>query len=40
MNIMENIPHALDVYAQRALKYDFTLIYDFTIIETGGLSVV
>jgi hypothetical protein len=33
---MENIPHALDVHAQRVLKYIFILIYDFTIIETGG----
>ena len=39
MNILENIPHALDVHAQRVLKYNFILIYDFTIIETGGFNV-
>ena len=38
-NILENIPHALDVHAQRVLKYNFILIYDFTIIETGGFNV-
>jgi hypothetical protein len=37
-NILENIPHALDVHAQRVLKYNFILIYDFTIIETGGFN--
>jgi hypothetical protein len=36
---LENIPHALDVHAQRVLKYDFILIHDFTIIETGGFNV-
>ena len=36
---MENIPHALDVHAQRVLKYNFILIYDFTIIETGRFNV-
>ena len=36
---MENIPYALDVHAQRALKYNFMLIYDFTIIETGRFNV-
>jgi hypothetical protein len=25
---LENIPHALDVHAQRVLKYNFILIYD------------
>jgi hypothetical protein len=30
-NILENIPHALDVHAQWVLKYNFILIYDFTI---------
>jgi hypothetical protein len=39
MNILENIPHALDVHAQRVLKYNFILIYDFTIIETGRFNV-
>jgi hypothetical protein len=38
-NILENIPHALDVHAQRVLKYNFILIYDFTIIETGRFNV-
>ena len=38
-NILENIPHALDVHAQRVLKYNFIIIYDFTIIETGGCNV-
>jgi hypothetical protein len=38
-NILENIPHALDVHAQTVLNYNFILIYDFTIIETGGFSV-
>ena len=38
-NILENIPHALDVHAQRVLKYNFILIYDFTIIETGRFKV-
>ena len=38
-NILENIPLALDVHAQRVLKYNFILIYDFTIIETGGFNV-
>jgi hypothetical protein len=38
-NILENIPHALDVHAQRVLKYNFILINDFTIIETGGFNV-
>ena len=38
-NILENIPHALDVYAQRVLKYNCILIYDFTIIESGGFNV-
>jgi hypothetical protein len=38
-NILENIPHALDVHAQRVLKYSFILIYDFTIIETGKFNV-
>jgi hypothetical protein len=38
-NILENIPHALDVHAQRVFKYNFILIYDFTIIETGGFNV-
>ena len=37
--ILENIPHALVVHAQRVLKYDFILIHDFTIIETGGFNV-
>ena len=32
---MENITHALDVHAQRVLKYNFILIYDFAIIENG-----
>jgi hypothetical protein len=36
--ILENIPHALDVHAQRVLKYNFILIYDFTIIETGRFN--
>jgi hypothetical protein len=27
------------VHAQRVLKYNLILIYDFTIIETGGFSV-
>jgi hypothetical protein len=38
-NILENIPHALDVHAKRVLKYNFIFIYDFTIIETGGFNV-
>ena len=38
-NILENIPHALDVRAQRVLKHNFILIYGFTIIETGGFNV-
>jgi hypothetical protein len=38
-NILENIPHALDVHAQRVLKYNFILIYDFAIIETGRFNV-
>ena len=38
-NILENIPHALDVHAQRVLKYNFILICDFTIIETGRFNV-
>ena len=38
-NILENIPHALDVHAQRVLKSNFILIYDFTIIETGRFNV-
>jgi hypothetical protein len=29
---LENIPHALDVHAQRVLKYNFILIYDCTVI--------
>ncbi len=37
--MLENIPHALDVHAQRVLKYNFILIYDFTIIETGRFNV-
>jgi hypothetical protein len=36
---IENITHALDVHAQRVLKYNFILIYDFTIIETGRFNV-
>jgi hypothetical protein len=36
---LENIPNALDVHAQRVLKYNFILIYDFTIIETGRFNV-
>jgi hypothetical protein len=28
-------PHALDVHAQRVLKYNFILIHDFAIIENG-----
>jgi hypothetical protein len=36
--ILENIPHGLDVHAQRVLKYNFMLIYDFTTIETGGFN--
>ena len=32
-------PHALDVHAQRVLKYNYILIYDFTIIETGRFNV-
>ena len=36
-NILENFPHALDVHAQRVMKYIFILIYDFTITETGRL---
>jgi hypothetical protein len=39
-NILENIPHALDVHAQRVLKYNFILIYDFTIIVTGTFNVL
>jgi hypothetical protein len=38
-NILENIPHALDVHAQRVLKYNFILICDFTMIETGRFNV-
>ena len=38
-NILENIPHALDVHAQRVLQYNFICIYDFTIIETGQCNV-
>jgi hypothetical protein len=38
-NILENITHALDVHAHRVLKYNFILIYDFTIIETGRFNV-
>jgi hypothetical protein len=38
-NILENIPYVLDVHAQRVLKYNFMLIYDFTIIETGRFNV-
>jgi hypothetical protein len=30
---------ALDVHAQRVLKYNFILINDFTIIETSGFNV-
>jgi hypothetical protein len=37
---LENIPYALDVHAQRVLKYNFMLIYDFTIIETGRFNVL
>jgi hypothetical protein len=36
---LENIPHALNVHAQRVLKYNFILIYDFTVIEAGGFNV-
>ena len=38
---VKKIPHALDVFlhAQRVLKYNFTLIYDCTIIETGRFNV-
>ena len=32
-------PHALDVHAQRVLKYNYILIYDFTIIENGRFNV-
>jgi hypothetical protein len=32
-------PHALDVQAQRVLKYNFILNYDFTTIDTGGFIV-
>ena len=43
MNIVQyfvkKIPHALDVHAQRVLKYNFILIYDCTIIETGRFNV-
>jgi hypothetical protein len=38
-NILKNIPHALDVHAQRVLKYNFILNYDCTIIETGRFNV-
>jgi hypothetical protein len=38
-DILENIPYALDVHAQRVLKYNFILIYDFTIIETRRFNV-
>ena len=36
---MESIPHALNVHEKRVLKYNFILIYDITIIETGGFNV-
>ena len=36
---MEKLSHALDVHAQRVLKCNFILIYDFTIIETGRFNV-
>ena len=42
MNIMQyfgKYSHALNVHAQRVLKYNFILIYDFTIIEAGGFNV-
>ena len=38
-DILENIPHALDVHAQRVFKYNFILIYDLIIIETGRFNV-
>jgi hypothetical protein len=36
---LENIPHALDVHAQRVLEYNFIFIHDFITIETGGFNV-
>ena len=38
-NILENFPHALDVHAQRVFKYNFILIYDFTITENGRFKM-
>ena len=42
LNIMQyfgKYSPSLDVHAQRVLKYNFILIYDFTIIETGWFNV-
>jgi hypothetical protein len=37
--VVKNMPDALDVHAQGVMKYNFILIYDFTIIETGKFNV-